>query len=429
MPVPDRLKGRYARRKRSLSEGPSRASPPQRSRQFLDGVRRSSDWQATPSNRSNLPVARARYQTRTLRVLTLNGVAVYCSSLRQLCLRERGQERILASTEWPGDIVWRRLERAGSDESDGIELLSGAGLGFILKFVYKSLFLGPAEEELKFDNFEYIDLSGRSLRTIPVVRPQHVDAIVSLRLSCNPMIEIPLDFVQSCTTLRELRLSHLALKKVSHSLRHSSTLTRLDLSCNRFVTLGEAYLDDFPGLTSLYVQNNRLEKLPCSFPCMRRLITLHLSNNKFRTFPVGVSELGNLRNFDRLDGVRWASLGRSPLGLTSLDVSNAKLSLIDEYTLSQQTALRKLKLDSNSIRTIPDSLVELKRLETLSCPGNSLVELPASLGQLRKLQNLDVHEPPERCLGRCGVYHGPQDWSFLGTLSWSVSIYKLPSNG
>ncbi|KAF7329121.1 Adenylate cyclase [Mycena kentingensis (nom. inval.)] len=406
--------------------------------------------------------------------------------MHQLCLRERGRERILASTEKPGDIVRRRLEQAGYDESDGIELLSGAGLGFILKFVYKSLFLGPAEEELRFDNFEYIDLSGRSLRTIPVVLHQHADSIVSLRLSRNPMIEIPLDFIQSCTTLRELRLSHMAMKKVPHSLRHSSTLTRLDLSCNRIATLDEAYLDDIPGLTTLFVQNNRLEKLPWSFPRMRRLITLNISNNKFKTFPEGVSELGNLRDLDisfnliselpegigslknlerlvivgnqvtrlpdefsslgklgeldcrrnqisdltaacmlpkietlsadhnslhdltmslgpnlitldashneitQLSFVR-GPVGRTPLGLTSLDVSNAKLSLIDEYTLSQLTSLRKLKLDNNSIRTIPDSLGELRWLETLSCADNALVELPASIGKLQKLENLDVH--------------------------------------
>ncbi|KAJ7646531.1 adenylate cyclase [Roridomyces roridus] len=407
--------------------------------------------------------------------------------MHQLYLKERGRERILAQTERPADIVRRRLEQAGYDESDGQDLLNGAtGLAFLLKFVYKSLYIGPAEEDLKFDNYEYIDLTGRSLRTIPVVLHQHADSIVSLRLSRNPMIEIPLDFIQSCTTLRELRLSHMAMKKVPHSLRHSSTLTRLDLSCNRIVTLDEAYLDDIPGLTTLHVQNNRLEKLPWSFPRLRRLITLNISNNKFRTFPAGVSELahlrdldisfnmiselpeeiGKLRNLERLVivgnqvsrlpdefstltklgeldcrrnqisdltvacmlpkietisadhnsmhdlalslgpcvttldasnneitqlSIVRGPIGRSPLALTSLDISNAKLSVLDDYTLSQLTALRRLKLDSNSFRSIPDSLGDLKWLETLSCADNSLSELPQSIGKLQKLETLDVH--------------------------------------
>ncbi|KAJ7502558.1 hypothetical protein B0H11DRAFT_2171113 [Mycena galericulata] len=406
--------------------------------------------------------------------------------MHQLYLKERGRERILAQTERPADIVRRRLDQAGYDEADGQDLQGGAGLSFLLKFVYKSLFLGPAEEELKFDNFEYIDLTGRSLRTIPVVLHQHADSIVSLRLSRNPMIEIPLDFIQSCTTLRELRLCHMAMKKVPHSLRHSTTLTRLDLSCNRIVTLDEAYLDDIPGLTTLHVQNNRLEKLPWSFPRLRRLITLNISNNKFREFPVGVTELMNLRDLDisfnsifelpeeigRLKNLErlvivgnqvsrlpdeFSSLGRlgeldcrrnkisdltvacmlpkietlsadhnslhdlalslgpcvttldashneitqlsivrgpigrSPFALTSLDISNAKLSLLDDYTLSQLTSLRRLKLDNNSFRSIPDSLGDLKWLETLSCADNSLSELPQSIGKLQKLETLDVH--------------------------------------
>ncbi|KAJ7720551.1 adenylate cyclase [Mycena metata] len=399
--------------------------------------------------------------------------------MHQLYLKERGRER-------PADIVRRRFEQAGYDESDGQDLLVGAELSFLLKFVYKSLFLGPAEEELKFDNFGYIDLTGRSLRTIPVVLHQHADSIVSLRLSGNPMIEIPLDFIQSSTTLRELRLSYMGMKKVPHSLRHSTTLTRLDLSCNRIVTLDEAYLDDIQGLTTLYVQNNYLETLPWSFSRLRRLFTLNISNNKFRTFPAGVSELGELRNLDisfnsiselpeeighlknlkrlvivgnqvsklpdefsslgrleeldcrrnqisdltvacmlpkietlsadhnalhdlalligpclttldvshneitQLSLVR-GPIGRSPMALTTLDISNVKLSVLDEYTLSQLTFLRRIKLDNNSFRSIPESLGDLKWLETLSCADNSLGKLPQSIGKLQKLETLDAH--------------------------------------
>ncbi|KAJ6465316.1 adenylate cyclase-like protein [Mycena sanguinolenta] len=413
--------------------------------------------------------------------------------IHQLYLKERGRERILGQTERPADIVRRRLEQAGYDETDGHDLLSSAGFSFLFEFVYKSWFLGPAaricslhtyeEKDLKFDNFGSIDLTGRSLRTIPVALHQHADYIVSLLLSRNPMIEIPLDFIQSCTALRELRLSHMAMKKVPYSLRHSTTLTRLDLSCNRIVTLDEAYLDDIPGLTTLYVHNNRLENLPWSFPRLRRLITLNISNNKFQTFPAEVCELltlrdldisfnmiselpeeiGEMGNLERLvivgnqvlrlpDG--FSSLGRlgeldcrrnqisdltvacrlpkietltadhnalhdlalsmgpclttldashnkitlvqgpigqSPITLTSLDISSAKLSVLDDYTLSQLASVRTLKFDNNHFKAIPDSLGDLKWLETLSCANNLLDTLPQSIGKLQRLETLDVH--------------------------------------
>ncbi|KAF7343706.1 Adenylate cyclase [Mycena sanguinolenta] len=397
--------------------------------------------------------------------------------MHQLYLKECGRERILARTERPADIVRRRLQQAGYNESDGRNLLGSTGLSFLLKFVYKNL---------KFDNFNCIDLTGRSLRTIPVALYQHAESIVSLQLSRNPMIEIPLDFIQSCTTLRELRLSHMAMKRVPRSLRHSATLTSLDLSCNRIATLDEAYFDDIPGLTALHLQNNRLEKLPWSFPRLRRLVALNISNNKFRMFPASVNkllnlrdldisfnmiselpeEIGELRNLERLIilgnqisqlpdefsrlgrlaeldcrrnqisdltvacmlpqietlsadhnplhdltlamgpcltklyvshnkitqlKLEPGPLGQSPVALTSLDISNAKLSVLDDYTFSQLTSLQRLKLDNNYLQAIPDSLGNLMWLETLSCANNSLSTLPQSIGKLQRLEALDVH--------------------------------------
>ena len=161
-----------------------------------------------------------------------------------------------------------------------------------------SLFIHQ-EEELNFnDNFDFIDLTGRSLRTIPVILHQHAHSIVSLKLSRNPMLEIPLDFIQSCSVLRELRLSNMAMKKVPQSVRHSTTLHRLDLSSNRLGDLEDAYLEHIPGLITLYIQNNRIEKLPWHFPRLRSLTTLNLSNNKFQTLPILITQLENLRDLD-----------------------------------------------------------------------------------------------------------------------------------
>lgn len=53
-------------------------------------------------------------------------------------------ERILAQTERPADIVRRRLEQAGYDLVDGLDLLGAEDITFLMKFVYKSQRLGPA---------------------------------------------------------------------------------------------------------------------------------------------------------------------------------------------------------------------------------------------------------------------------------------------
>jgi adenylate cyclase len=339
------------------------------------------------------------------------------------------------------------------------------------------------DAELSFNNLVYINLAGRSLVTIPVVLHQHADTIVSLRLSRNPMIDIPLDFIQSCTALSELYLSHMCMKKPPHSVAHIATLTLLDLSSNRIASLDEAALDELPRLTTLDIQNNRLERLPRALP--RSLLNLNISNNKFDAFPVNVTELahlsrldisfntiselpreigrltrltklvivgnqisalpnefGNLALLSELDcrrnqiadlavacglpelaflsadhnnlhtlalplGPRLQALDVShnditelplardtftlPSALTCLDISNAKLSVLDEGTLSQLPSLRNLRLDRNLFRTLPESLGDLKWLESLSCADNALSKLPESVGKLQKLESLDLH--------------------------------------
>ena len=51
-------------------------------------------------------------------------------------------ERVVAPGERPADLVRRRLEQAGYEMYDGLEL-GGEGLSFLLKFVYKSKLLTP----------------------------------------------------------------------------------------------------------------------------------------------------------------------------------------------------------------------------------------------------------------------------------------------
>ncbi|THH27774.1 hypothetical protein EUX98_g6420 [Antrodiella citrinella] len=266
------------------------------------------------------------------------------AEVHRLYLKERGRERILAQTERPADIVRRRLDQAGYDIADGLDLLGADDIQFLMKFVYKSNVLGPADEELTFDSFEYIDLTGRSLKTVPVILYPHAETIVSLNLSRNPMLEIPLDFIQSCTTLRELRLSNMAMKKVPTSIRHCTSLRWLDLSCNRIGDLDDAGLDSILGLRSLKIQNNRVEKLPWYLPRLHYLKVLNISNNKFKKLP---------------------------------DVVPKITSLID------------LDVSFNMIQDLPEEIGDLKKLERLILVGNQVSKFPQGCSNLESLRELD----------------------------------------
>jgi adenylate cyclase len=209
------------------------------------------------------------------------------------------------------------------------------------------------DDDLRFESFEYIDLTGRSLRAIPPAIHEHADTLDTLTLSRNPMLEIPLDFIQAATRLRKLRLSHMAMKKVPQSVRHSGTLQNLDISCNRIVDLDEAGLDRIPKLMSLKAQNNRMEKLPWYFPRLRYLRTLNISNNKFRQLPAVVSVMTSLME---------------------LDISFNMISELPEE-IGQLTMLEKFIIVGNQVSKIPDECANLSNLKVLDCRRNLISDL------------------------------------------------------
>ncbi|KAJ7446593.1 adenylate cyclase [Mycena latifolia] len=271
----------------------------------------------------------------------------------EMYLKERGRERKLRHNERPAHILRRRLQQAGYDESDGYDLLAGAGMAgvpFLLKFVYRSQFLGPTDEDLPLDNFEYSNLTARSLDTIPVALHKHADVIVALRLSRNPMADVPLDFVRAATALRALELSHMCLARVPHSIRHAATLTLLDLSANRLATLEGAGLADLSRLTRLWVQNNRLEHLPRLPPSLGEL---DISTNRFRALPPAVTALPRLRVLD------------------------ASFNTVTELPrdIGRLTHLERLALVGNDLAALPDAFARLASLRELDCRRNRIVDL------------------------------------------------------
>lgn len=180
---------------------------------------------------------------------------------------------------------------------------------------------------------------------IPIFLHLHADQIIILNVSRNPMTDIPLDFIQACKNLKELRMSNMALKRVPQSIRESTSLSRLDLSCNRISDLESVNLSNISTLLSLKVQNNRLSSIPSYFIQMKALKYLNISNNVFEEFPTVVCEMSNL---------------------VDLDVS------------------------FNSIAQLPAEMSNLKSLERLICVGNDLKEFPESFSTLANLRVLDV---------------------------------------
>lgn len=179
------------------------------------------------------------------------------------------------------------------------------------------------------------------------------------------MLEIPLDFIQSCGTLRELRLSNMAMKKVPQSVRHSISLHRLDISCNRIPDLDDSGLDRIPELSNLKAQNNRMDKLPDFFPQIRTLKYLNISNNKFQSVPHVIPEMTNL---------------------VDLDISFNMISTLPD-AIGRLEKLERFVIVGNQISDIPATCRGLVSLVTLDCRRNSISDL-SLVCRLPKLQSL-----------------------------------------
>ncbi|OCF34239.1 adenylate cyclase [Kwoniella heveanensis BCC8398] len=286
----------------------------------------------------------------------------------KLYLRERGQDRMLLPSEKPCAIQHRRILQAGYTEAEHPEEIGKEDMAILCRFIWQApaLPIMNPEEESSYDSFEFIDVGRRDLQTIPIFLHLHAHNIIILNVSANPMNDIPLDFIQACTSLKELRMSNMALKRVPNSIRASTTLARLDFSCNRIAELDSVSLNEVETLVSLKVQNNKLTSMPSYFAQMKALKYLNISNNKFESFPSVVCEMSNL---------------------VDLDVSFNNITQLPSE-MSDLKSLERLALFSNELTSFPPSFSTLKNLRILDVRRNKITDLTAvyALPNLATLQ-------------------------------------------
>ena len=232
---------------------------------------------------------------------------------------------------------------------------------------------------------EFVDLSARGVATIPIFLYKHAHEIRSLNLSKNRPFDLPTDFIQGCTALRELVLSNMGIKRLPQSLRECSSLTRLDISNNNIVELEHIALNELVNLASLKCHNNRLATVPDYFREFRALKYLNLSNNRFDKVPPVVSEIEPLLELDF--SFNTVTVVPPEIGkLENLERLNLLANLITTLppTLGSLVSLRELDVRRNVISDFA-ALTSIPSLEVLRCEHNQASTLDASWANLRIL--------------------------------------------
>lgn len=309
----------------------------------------------------------------------------------QIIMRKHDLQRQLAPSERPVAIQKRLLEQAGYTGKDRIEEIGREDNSYLCRFTfvptklsgYYSLEKDPAYG--KMQKFSSVDLSGRSLVTIPITLYQKATEILSLNLSRNLALDVPKDFIQGCINLREIKFAGNEAWQLPPSFSLATRLTVLDLSNNRLEQLEHAELDKLQNLISIKLSNNQLNRLPAYFGNYRALRSLNLSSNYFETFPDFLCGLTSLVDLD----ISFNMIKCLPnIGqLTALErfwATNNLLSDSFSEDFKNLSSLKEVDIRFNALSNI-DVLCELPRLEQLMVGHNAISQFKGNFNKIRTL--------------------------------------------
>ncbi|TWU78415.1 cysteinyl-tRNA synthetase [Metarhizium rileyi] len=301
--------------------------------------------------------------------------------------------RVLAPSERPLLMQKRLLQQVGYEEKDRIEELGREDNGYLCRFMFlsaresdfhaKTMDLGISRSQ----KFNYVDLSGRNLVTIPISLYKKAADIMSLNLSRNLSLDVPRDFIQSCKLLRDIKYNNNESRKLPPSLGRAGKLTYLDVSNNRLEQLEHAELNSLTGLLKMNLANNRLTHLPQYFGAYQALRSLNISSNFLDKFPPFLCQLHSLVDLD-LSFNAIASLPDELGNLKNLEkllITNNRLADEVPEGFRQLLSLRELNIKYNSITNI-DIISELPKLEILTAAHNHISSFVGKFETIRQLK-------------------------------------------
>ncbi|KAL9593946.1 MAG: hypothetical protein Q9179_005626 [Wetmoreana sp. 5 TL-2023] len=318
----------------------------------------------------------------------------------QIIMRKHDLQRQLNPAERPIAIQKTLLEQAGYLAIDRIEEIGREDNSYLCRFTfvptklsgYYSLEKEPGQG--KGGKYSHVDLQGRSLVTIPITLYQKSNEIISLNLSRNLALDVPKDFIQGCTNLREIRYISNEAWKLPPSFSLATKLTVLDLSNNCLEQLEHAELEKLQNLVSLKLSNNKLKYLPAYFNSYHSLRSLNLSSNYLETFPDFLCELQSLVDLD----VSFNAIRALPkIGqLTSLErlwATNNRLAGPFPEQFKQLRNIKEIDVRFNGIPSL-DIFTALPRLEQLMVGHNGITKFEGRFPKIRIL-HMD-HNPITR---------------------------------
>lgn len=177
--------------------------------------------------------------------------------------------------------------------------------------------------------------------------------------------------INNAKKTRVLNLSQTKLEEFPELLDLFTQLRSLDVSKNNLTVIPES-IGQYKSLKNLLVDSNQLSTLPEGLCSLLSLEVLSANDNKLKQLPKNISQLSNLRSVS----LSHNELTTFPVGLCRLkrldyvDLSENQITLIPIQI--QDLNATELNLNLNRISSLPQELVDCKRLKVLRLNNNCL---------------------------------------------------------
>lgn len=310
------------------------------------------------------------------------------------------------------------------------------------------------DEVASFEGITRLDLSGRSLESLPESFGV-LSNLIALNLSTNKLTTLPKSFasltkltnldirrnsfeilpellaelplrsinasgnhlkeisvLKSCESLRVLDLSANCIEKIEQFLPIQNDLRTLNLSCNLIKDIS-TFLDNLHSVERLNLSSNVIESIPKEVSALESIEEIDLSSNNISSiesefFDLEVENvdlsankltelvLHSLESLDKLtlDENMFDSLEIEDYFAPYLREFSCDSCNLEEFLLPPWEHLEYLCYSSNKITKIPDEIGRYTKLIQLDIDSNAITELPDTLANLVYLQTFYAQGNP-----------------------------------
>ena len=238
---------------------------------------------------------------------------------------------------------------------------------------------------------EEVNLKGNKIQKLPQGLFQ-LSELKKLNLYGNKMAELP-DSFSTLTELTHLNLSNIEFASIPKSIFSLGKLQVLDLSWNKNIVELSPSIAELKNLEELNLESNALTDIPDEIGGLKKLKKVSLSYNKLTAFPAAILKLEELESLE-IGNQQIAELPKNLKGLANLKYLELKSAGIKELSdsIGDLKSLESLDLERNDIVSISESIGNCKSLSTLILANNRLLKtLPDGISELKKLEFLQLY--------------------------------------